>query len=152
MVEYNTGNAVHYGLLAVKMLKAADHDKYEKLSFKFNVFSQCRILHPKRLIEQSLTHIEKILDEVSVFVEIDASVTITIWHLRCQNYKPSAAVEKTIVFDKTRCWQLAVDSTDILKPSDPECYKLQMSSEQKVKGFLRYFGRGLNAQMLYIGE
>ena len=140
--EYNTGNAVHYGLLAVKALKASECDKFDLLSAKYQLFCRARMLHPKRLIEQSMRFIEQLLEEVQVHVAIDANVTITIWHVKSQAYRPGSATKARIVFDKLRCWQLASDSEAILTIADPECFKLDMSAESKVKGFLRSVGLG----------
>ena len=128
---------MHYGSLAVKALKGTESDKFDLLSTKYQLFNRARLLHPTRLIEQSLAITEKVLDEVAVHVAIDGSVIITIWHLKAQTYKPGSAVSTLVVFDKCRCWQLGSDTPAIGIVADPECYKLDMSSESKVKGFLR---------------
>ena len=148
MTEYNTGNAVHYGALAVKQMKLLDAEKFDLLSGKYDRFNRSRILHPKRLVEQSLRIVETTLDEVALHVPIAPGVTITIWHLRSQTYKPGPTVSIRVVFNKTRCWELASDSQVILHLSDPENYKLDMSSESKMKGFLRCVGSILKARML----
>ena len=136
---------MHYGSLVVKALKGTDTDLFDLLSAKYELFCRARLLHPKRLVEQAIAIIEKVLEEVAVHVPIDGGVTITIWHMKCQTYRPGSAISIEVVFVKTRCWMLSSDTEAILQANDPENYKLQMSAEAKVKGFLRYFGFRLDA-------
>ena len=137
MTDANTGNAAHYAALAVKMLKHGGQDDLAgALDKRLKIFKDFRLLQPKKLIEQPFPVVERMVTELQVHANISNDVLTTIWHLKCQQMKPGTVGADTI-FDKQRPWRLQTESECVLNLVSPELAKLAMSSDSKVKGFLR---------------
>lgn len=122
----------------IKSLTNAGYDaEAGEMSQKFGRFKNARLLHPKRQVEQPISTIQKIMDEISGYTTIKEEVIICGWNRKCVVFKwPDC--DPLFAFDKTRCWSLLIEREKGIVPSDACNHQFaSMTSESKVKGFLR---------------